>query len=133
MECLKIDKMQHKKIFISSTQSEFKEERKLLAEYLNSDALLCKFFDVFLFENLPANNKKSGKVYLDAVKQCDIYIGLFGKEYGYETTDGTSPTEKEFNCAVKNHKVKLIFVTAHKDTERHPKELKLIKKLKNMS
>jgi len=128
VECLKIDKMQHKKIFISSTQSEFKEERKLLAEYLYSDALLCKFFDVFLFENLPANNKKSEKVYLDEVKQCDIYIGLFGREYGYETADGTSPTEKEFNCAVKNHKVKLIFVTNHKDTERHPKEFKLIKK-----
>jgi predicted HTH transcriptional regulator len=120
--------MQHKKVFISSVQSEFIEERKLLAEYLRSDALLCKFFDVFLFENLPANNKNSGKVYLDEVKQCDIYIGLFGKEYGYETADGTSPTEKEFYSAVKNHKVKLIFVTNHKETERHPKELKLIKK-----
>jgi len=128
VECLKIDKMQHKKIFISSTQSEFKEERKLLAEYLYSDALLCKFFDVFLFENLPANNKKTENVYLDEVKQCDIYIGLFGREYGYETDDGISPTEKEFNCAVKQHKIKLIFVTEHKDTERHPKELNLIKK-----
>jgi hypothetical protein len=80
--------MQLKRIFISSNQSEFKEERKLLAEYLRSDALLCKFFDVFLFENLPANNNDSEKVYLDGVKQCDIYIGLFGKEYGYETADG---------------------------------------------
>jgi predicted HTH transcriptional regulator len=124
----RINKMQHKRIFISSTQSEFIEERKLLAEYLRSDALLCKFFDVFLFENLPANNEDSGKVYLDEMKQCDIYIGLFGKEYGYENTDGISPTEREFNCAVKNHKIKLVFVTNHKDTERHPKELKLIKK-----
>jgi len=120
--------MQQKRIFISSSQSEFSAERKLLAEYLCSDALLCKFFDVFLFENLPANNNDSGKVYLDAVKRCDIYIGLFGKEYGFETDDGISPTEKEFNCAVEYHKIKLIYVTNHKDNERHPKELKLIKK-----
>jgi len=120
--------MQHKRIFISSVQSEFIEERKMLAEYLRSDALLCKFFDAFIFENLPANNNDSVRVYLDEVKKSDIYIGLFGKEYGYETVNNISPTEEEFNCAVENHKIKLIFVTNHKDMERHPKELKLIKK-----
>jgi len=70
--------MQQKRVFISSVQAEFIEERELLAEYLRSDALLSKFFDVFFFENFPANNKNSGKVYLDEVKKCDIYIGLFG-------------------------------------------------------
>ena len=120
--------MQKKKIFISSVQSEFSKERKLLTEFLVSETLLGKFFDVFLFENLPALNKGSEKVYLNEVKQCDVYIGLFGKEYGYEDSKGVSATEKEFNCAVKNHKIKLIFLTIDKDKNRHPKELKLIKK-----
>jgi len=56
------------KIFISSVQSEFANERNLLAEFLVADALLGKFFDVFLFENLPALNCDAGKVYLDEVK-----------------------------------------------------------------
>ena len=37
------------KIFISSVQREFAAERKLLADYIRKDAILCKFFDVFLF------------------------------------------------------------------------------------
>jgi predicted HTH transcriptional regulator len=120
--------MQRKKIFISSIQSEFTNERNLLAEFLVADALLGKFFDVFLFENLPALDCDSERVYLDEVKQCDVYIGLFDKKYGYEDTDGISPTEREFDCAVENHKIKLVFLTNHKDEERHPKEFQLIKK-----
>ena len=38
------------KIFISSVQREFAAERQMLAEYVRKDALLGKFFDVFLFE-----------------------------------------------------------------------------------
>jgi predicted HTH transcriptional regulator len=120
--------MQRKKIFISSVQSEFSKERKLLTEFLASETLLGKFFDVFIFENLPAINRDAEKVFLNEVKQCDIYIDLFGKEYGYEDSEGISATEKEFNCAVKNHKIKLVFLTRDKDESRHPKELRLIKK-----
>ncbi|MCF6170184.1 MAG: DUF4062 domain-containing protein [Bacteroidales bacterium] len=46
--------MAKKKIFISSVQSEFSEERKALHDYLIADPLLGKFFEPFLFELLPA-------------------------------------------------------------------------------
>ena len=42
------------KIFISSVQKEFAEERRLLADYIRKDALLGVFFDVFLFEEVEA-------------------------------------------------------------------------------
>ena len=42
------------KIFISSVQKEFKKERSALKDYIYGDPLLSKFFDVFLFEDLPA-------------------------------------------------------------------------------
>ena len=42
------------RIFVSSVQTEFAEERRRLAEYIRSDALLADFFDVFLFEEQPA-------------------------------------------------------------------------------
>ena len=38
------------KIFISSVQQEFALERKALADYIRTDALLGKFFEVFIFE-----------------------------------------------------------------------------------
>ena len=40
--------MQRIKIFISSVQNEFSEERKMLYEYFLADPLLGKFFEPFL-------------------------------------------------------------------------------------
>ena len=42
------------RIFLSSVQSEFAAERRMLAEYIRTDALLGRFFDVFLFEETVA-------------------------------------------------------------------------------
>jgi len=47
------------KVFISSVQREFAAERQMLAEYVRKDALLGKFFDVFLFEEEPACDAKA--------------------------------------------------------------------------
>ncbi len=42
---------------------------------------------------------------------CDIYLGLFGDGYGFEDSQGVSPTEHEFNRATELHKARLIYVT----------------------
>ena len=69
------------KIFISSVQSEFAEERKRLVEFLSADALLGKFFDVFAFENMPAVNHNPQKVYIDEVKRhCSPWHVGYTKE-----------------------------------------------------
>ena len=39
------------RIFVSSVQSEFAEERAVLRDYVRGDALMRRFFDVFLFED----------------------------------------------------------------------------------
>jgi len=62
-----------------------------------ADALLGLFFKPFIFENLPASEQSITWTYLDQAAKCDIYIGLFGKEYGYQDENGISPTEHEFN------------------------------------
>ena len=46
-------------IFISSVQREFAKERKALASYIRKDAILGKFFEVFLFEEVPAQERKA--------------------------------------------------------------------------
>ena len=51
------------RIFISSVQREFAKERKALAEYVRKDAILGRFFDVFLFEEVPVQERKADGLY----------------------------------------------------------------------
>jgi len=115
-------------VFISSVQSEFAKERQILFDYLMQDAMLGLFFEPFIFEKLPALEQSPNKTYLDRVGKCDIYIGLFGENYGYEDENGISPTEHEFNMASESNKARLIFLSSHTNKERNPKEILLIKK-----
>lgn len=119
-------------LFVSSVQKEFAEERRAIKDYLQNDPLFKLFIsDIFLFEDQPARDQRSDRVYLNKVDRCDIYIGLFGNEYGYENTEGISPTEREFNRATTQSKYRLIFVKGQKDTGRHPKMRALIQKAGN--
>ena len=87
------------RIFISSVQSELARERMALRDYLRGDILTRRFFDVFLFEDMPASDRRPDEVYLDEAERCDLYVGLFGRDYGSEDGQGISPTEREFDCA----------------------------------
>ena len=121
--------MKRIKIFISSVQSEFTQERVMLSEYIRTDALLGKFFETFLFEDVPANEASPQQVYLSEVEMSDIYLGLYGNKYGYEDAEGVSPTEREYDRAAELHKTRLIFIKSLNEEERHPKESALIKKV----
>ena len=91
--------MKRIKIFISSVQSEFAEERQMLRHYISTDALLGSFFDVSIFEYMPAYEDTVQKVYLKEVGDCDIYIGLFGNKYGYEDSEGIDPINVSKNVS----------------------------------
>ena len=120
--------MKRKRIFVSSVQKELAGERAALRDYLRADPLLRRFFDVFLFEDLPASGRRAEEVYLDEAGGCDLYLGLFGNEYGAEDAKGLSPTEREFNAATAHNKPRLIYVTGANDKTRHPKMLALIQR-----
>ena len=63
------------RIFISSVQKEFSHEREALRDYLREDPLMRRFFDVFLFEDTPASDRRPDELYLDEVERCDVYVG----------------------------------------------------------
>lgn len=117
-----------KSIFISSVQKELQPERRAIEDFVVNDPLLRRFFDVFLFENLPAYDRRADEVYLEEVGRCDIYVGILANEYGYEDPEGLSPTEREFDRATFKGNPRLIFVKGTDDKKRHPKMLKLIRK-----
>ena len=116
------------KIFISSVQKEFAEERTALRDYLRGDALMRRFFEPFLFEDAPAANRRADDVYLDEVNDSPIYLGLLGHEYGFEDAEGISPTQREFELASARNKLRLIFVKGRDDKGRHPKMQALIRR-----
>jgi hypothetical protein len=116
------------KIFISSVQEEFAQERQLLHDYILADPLLGRFFEPFLFERLPATDQRTDAIYLREVEHSHIYLGLFGKSYGFEDAAGISPTEREFDKATTLHKTRLIYLTHHSASERKPKKNILIQK-----
>ena len=115
------------RLFISSVQKEFALERAALRDYLRGDPLLRRFFEPFLFEDVPAADRRADDVYLDEVARCDVYLGLFGENYGAENTAGLSATQREFVHATRQRKHRLIFVKGADDGSKHPKMQALIR------
>ncbi len=116
------------RIFVSSVQREFADERAALRDYLRGDPLMRRFFEPFLFEDVPATDRRPDALYLGEVERCDVYVGLFGHEYGSEDDDGVSPTEREFERAGAAGKHRLIFVKDAHGDGRHPKMQALVDK-----
>ena len=81
---------------------------------------------MFLFEDLPASNRCADDVYLAEVDQCAIYLGLFGRDYGFEDRSGVSPTEREFVHATERGKERLVFIVGDNHSKPHAKMQKLI-------
>ena len=116
------------RIFISSVQDEFAAERAALRHYVRDDVLMRRFFDAFLFEDAPASDRRPDDLYLDEVERCELYVGLFGRDYGTEDDEGVSPTEREFDHATHVGSYRWVFVKDAGDDARHPKMRALIGK-----
>jgi ATP-dependent DNA helicase RecG len=119
------------KVFLSSVQNEFALEREALHRHLLSDPVLHLFFEPILFEKLPANGEQAQSVYLKEVAQADVYLILIGAAYGFETPEGISPTELEYDLAQKESVFSLAFIKNDTEAGRHPKEAVLFEKIQN--
>lgn len=119
--------MTKKHIFISSVQSEFAEERKRLVEYIRQDALFSRYFEPFLFEELPAQDVSAQSAYLEQAAKSEVYLLLVGEKYGYQDTEGVSPTEREYNTATSNHAYRIAFIKSV--SKREDKEVAFKQKI----
>lgn len=116
------------RLFVSSVQKEFVSERTALRDYLRGDPLMRRFVEPFFFEDVPAADRRADQVYLREVAVCDLYLALLGEDYGYEDSEGLSPTQREFDEATRLHKTRLVFVKGADDRGKHPKMRALIGK-----
>ena len=81
------------KVFISSVQGEFSEEREFLHDEINNDPYFSRNVQVFVFEIDGAKTEAANEVFLNEVEEADVYIGLIGQHYGEIYEDGVSATE----------------------------------------
>jgi hypothetical protein len=56
------------------------------------------------------------------VRRCDIYLGIFGNEYGNVDSEGISPTEREYDQAAELNKVRLVFIKRDLENRRDIRE-----------
>ena len=119
-----------KRIFISSVQKEFANERKLLKRYISKNPAYRRLFDTFVFEeDVVAADRRTDELYINELSKCDIYIGLIGNEYGNEDKQGISPTEREYDEATRLGLTRLVFVLNKDDDKRHFKEAAFLRKI----
>jgi hypothetical protein len=106
-------------VFLSSDLQEFEKERNKLSKIIsNIPYLTCT-----PLENRGADSRDILDASLKAVKNSDIYLGVFGHNY-------SEITIKEYREAVKRRKPCLTYVK--KDVQRHKKLTKFIEEeLKN--
>jgi hypothetical protein len=99
------------KIFISSVMGELHKERMLVEKAIYelnrepySSLIKNHFqekveFQPIRFENLGARTSSSRDLYLKAIEDAHIYIGIIGKCYGPKQMSGLSATHEEYKKA----------------------------------
>ena len=110
------------KVFISSVQSEFANERQLVYDFICNDELMGQYFDPFIFERIPAQNANPSQLYLEEASSCQVYLLLVGQCYGNALPGEFSPTEKEYLAAGKGNAYRVAFIKDLDGLQRDERE-----------
>lgn len=122
------------KVFISSNQSEFEEERKFLFEEISKDPYLNRNVELFVFEADISRAFPANEVFINQVEESDIYIGLIGSNYGDIYGANVSATEYEYNTFIADKHEAYFFIkdcdTRDEGSERFLKRIQKVNKYK---
>ena len=119
------------KVFISSVQSEFSQERQLVFDFIRNDELMGQYFEPFVFEQIAAQDANPRQLYLDEASSCQVYLLLVGKRYGNLLADGISPTEKEYQAAGEGNAWRVAFIRNLDGQQREKAEERFFRKVQN--
>ncbi len=110
-------------VFISSVMRDFAEERETAKDAIESLGLKA-----VMAETAAASADPSKTALLGLVETSDVVVLVLPGRYGYIGASGRSPTEEEFNHAVKVGKPILVFV--QEDVDRDPKQQAFIARVR---
>ncbi|WP_407422745.1 ATP-binding protein [Methanobrevibacter sp.] len=117
------------KVFLSSNQREFAEEREYIYENLKNDSFFGEIIDLFVFEKENAKTLPSDEVFINEVLNSDIYIGLIGENYGSIYKEGISATEYEYDSYISKKHAAYIFIKDNIKPDENSE--KFLNKIKN--
>jgi len=101
------------RIFISSVMRDYSDERLAAKDAVESLGLRA-----VMAETAAASADPAKSALLSDVERADAVVLLLASRYGYSGDNGLSPTEDEYNHAVKTGKPVLVFV--QEGVEREP-------------
>lgn len=104
-----MDKIFH--VFVSSTYSDLKEERKKVSEAVAKAGFVAEGMEIF-----PASSQKQMSFIERVIDRCDYYILILAGRYGSLAEDGLSYTEKELRYAKSKRIPVLAFVRSDLDS-----------------
>lgn len=111
------------KVFISSTLKELRTERIAVQELISETETLSRYFEAVMWEEFPPTGGPPRIAYLERLKDCEIYIGIFGIEYSEATVD-------EYHEAKNLGIDTLIFLKGKNDKDRNDRLQKLLLEFK---
>ena len=119
------------KVFISSVQSEFANERQRVYDFISHDELMGQYFEPFIFEQIAAQDTNPRQLYLEEASSCQVYLLLVGQWYGNALPGELSPTEKEYLAAGEGNAYRVAFIKDLDNLEREEREEQFFRKVQN--
>ncbi len=119
------------KVFISSVQSEFAQERQRIFDFIRTDELIGQHFEPFIFEQIAAQDTNPRQLYIDEASSCQVYLLLIGKRYGNILPEGISPTEKEYQAAGESDAWRVAFISDMDGQKREEEEERFFRTVQN--
>ena len=119
------------KVFISSVQSEFANERQRVFDFIRNDELMGQYFEPFIFEQIAAQDTNPRQLYLEEASKCQVYLLLVGQRYGNALPGELSPTEKEYQAAGEGNAYRVAFIKDLDNQQREEQEERFFRKVQN--
>ena len=107
-------------VFVSSTVEELKDARAIAREAINDFQ-----FSPLMCEDWGASTESSRKTYLKEIKNSDVYIGIFWKNY-------SEPTVEEYREAIRLGKEILLYVKKEENELRNNNLKEFLTNIKNL-
>ena len=119
------------KVFISSVQTEFANERQRVYDFICQDDLMSQYFEPFIFEQIAAQDTNPRQLYLEEASSSQVYLLLVGQWYGNALPGGLSPTEKEYLAAGEGNAYRVAFIKDLDNLQREEREEQFFRKVQN--
>ena len=107
------------KVFISSVQAEFASERIRIFDFIRNDELMSQYFDPFIFERIPSQDRNPKQLYIEEAAKSQVYLLFIGQQYGNALPGELSPTEQEYQAAGEGNAYRIAFI---KELESEPRD-----------